>query len=178
MKLQRKIAILLASGVSLLVVCLLLVGCGGGPHPKDTVVQFASEASDMDLEGMLDCCNQETNDTVDGLISIGDGALELVGLGSIDTRAVIMAFLPFAQSAYDYQGEDLTISVQATDLEEEIIDDTHARVTGTWVFSFTTGGNTEEGESPFVLDLEKEGDEWKLDLTDEIYDALFSLIGY
>lgn len=156
-----------------LVLALCLSGCASPSTPTKTVERFTEAVDRLDVEEMLACCDASTNGTVQIAFGIADGVMSGLGfdlgVGSMDLVEALAPSLYDINSAVT--GEETDMSVHARDLHETIQDNSHATVTGIWEVEVVSGGAANSDEGEVLFNLVKEGDEWKIDFSDELASA-------
>lgn len=166
--------------LSAAVLCFCLSGCSSGlgaqPSPCDTVEQFAQAATRTDVEGMLACCSQSTNDIADSVFAISDTMFELAGVEGLDSKEMLFTLIPGLYAMSQTTDSTVDYSIAAVDLKEQLYDDEHATVTGSWEFTEIANGNENTDSAPLELTLVKEDGEWKIDFTKEIQAAIGSAV--
>lgn len=162
--------------IGLMMSAALIVGCSSGPSPKDTVEDFTSAVSDLNMEAALECCDSSTNSMISGMLGLTDGLLSAFGVDlGMGTQELLEAFLPMVldlNTAMD--GQEYDLSIRARDLEVVEETDTTAVVTGVWEVEMVSAGNSQVEEGPVTFNLVKEGDEWRIDFSDELSAAIAS----
>lgn len=158
------------------IVCIVMTGCSAisaSPFstPMATVERFTEAVSDLDMEAALECCDSSTQTIANSAFGLADGLLSGLGveINSYDLMALVLPSLEGINSAMT--GEEWSLSVEASDLQEETNGES-AVVSGIWTISMTTGGHEQVQDGEIQFNLIKEGDEWKIDLSQEMLKAL------
>lgn len=158
-----------------LVLAISLASCSEGKSdsPVGVVEDFTDAISAQDMDAALDCCDEATCSVIEATFGFADGVMSAAGLDmGIGARDIVSFLFANATSLNELIGDgEWDLSVEAKDLSEQIIDESHATVTGIWTMTSVAGGKSSSSEGPVEFSLVKEDGEWRITFADEIFSA-------
>lgn len=91
---------------------------------KQVVTQFVDACSNMDVEGMMACCDSDTNKLFEGASSLLSSALSVAGQNNADVNNIISQFLPQLKQYLSAANSNVTLTTNEVQITK--VDDTHA----------------------------------------------------
>ncbi len=156
-----------------LAACLCIAGCGPNDSgAKATVEKYYASLNNGDLQGMIDCCDSATSAAINGSMDLLSLLLNSSGSSDVDVRSYIMQLYPSIGSALSQQG--VTYEIKPTRIDVSFSDDAHATANVNVHISVTSGSDTQEVDQAETFSMVKEGDSWKIDLSDQLANAFGS----
>lgn len=136
---------------------------------EKVVKDFYKYTNDCDIEGMLSVCDTNSKNMINGSSYLLQLLLDSTGQNNVNVRDFCMSLFPSLKS---FLGKNnVTFNVNPTSIEFSDIDNTHCSATVMVHYDVVDNGKSNPFDSRDELNLVKEGNDWKIDISKEMQDA-------
>ena len=164
-----------------LILCGLLFGCGGidkAAGPKSAVESYYKALNANDFDGMVNCCDSATANTLKGSMDLLSALLSTTGNSEVNVRDLVAKLYPSIAAAASSQ--NVTYKFTPKDYKVEFDGDTRATIRYTVDVEINNAGNVQKMSQAQENAVIKEGNDWKIDLSSQLGNAFgsaFNLAG-
>ena len=158
-----------------LALCACAFGCAVGPDksgPISAIESYYSALNKGDFDGMIASCDSTTAAALNGSMGLLSGILSSSGGSQVDVKSLIASLYPSIAAAASSQ--DVTYEFIPKDYNVSFDGETRATVRYTVDAKVNSAGNVQTISQAQEYSVIKEGDTWKIDLSDQLASAFGS----